>query len=75
MSYPSSITIIDDQKLRGVLAPRALLSRRLLEDILDLIELSSPRTMKMAEKRIKEADRRKSWIPLDKVILKAKKAS
>lgn len=56
------LTIINDENMRGVLAPKRLVSKEMLEDIIDLIELSTPESIKETEKRIREADRKKSWI-------------
>jgi len=58
----SSITIIDEKNLRGVLAPPNVLSKKLLEDIIDFIELSSPESIRETEERITEADHGNSWI-------------
>ena len=63
MSNLSSVTIIDDKELRGVLAPKKLLSKRLLEDMVDLIKASSPEEIKETERLIREADSDNSWIP------------
>ena len=69
-----SITLVDDNNLRGVIAPAKVLSRELLEDIVDLIEWSTPEAIRETEKRVAQADKKKSWIPLSKVIESAKKA-
>jgi hypothetical protein len=63
----SPITIIDDKNLRGVLAPAETLSKEMLEDIVDFIELSTSESIKEDEARMKEADKSKSWIPLEEV--------
>lgn len=63
----SSLTIIDDKNLRGVLAPASVFSKEMLEDIIDLVELSSPESIREDEERIKEADRNNSWIPFEEV--------
>ena len=70
----SSLTLIDNHELRGVLAPTKKISRKLLEDIIDLIELSTTREAKLTASRIKDGDRRKAWIPLSEVMKKAKLA-
>ena len=67
MKQTSSITIIDDKNIRGVVAPTKQMSRRLLEDIVDLIELSSSKIASDTVARIREADRENSWIPLSKI--------
>jgi len=69
----SSLTIIDDKNLRGVLAPIKILTKELLEDIIDLIEWSTPEAIRETEKRVKEADRKKSWIPAKEVERRLKK--
>ncbi len=68
------ITLVDDNKLRGVLAPAEILSKELLQDIVDLIELSNPESVKELEKRIKEADRDNSWMSFAEVKKLIKKA-
>jgi hypothetical protein len=79
MSDLSSVTIISDKKLRGVLAPKDLLSKKMLEDIVDLIESSSHQEIKKSEGIIREADRDNLWISGEeaenrlKVRLKASK--
>ena len=70
----SSLIIIDEKGLRGVLAPPSLFSKELLEDVIDLIELSSPEIAKDTEERIKEANRGKSWLSLERVKRLAEKA-
>ena len=61
----NSITIIDDENLRGVVGPAKTIPKKLLEDMIDLIELSSDAMARGTEKRIAEADRKKSWVPLN----------
>lgn len=70
----SSLTIIDEKNLRGVLAPPEVLTKELLEDIVDLIEWSSPEAIKETEERVAEADRKKSWISWKEVKKSAKRA-
>ena len=67
MNGLSSVTIIDDKNLRGILAPAKVLSHELLEDIIDFIELSSPDMIKETKSRLCEADRKKSWKSLEKI--------
>jgi hypothetical protein len=45
MDKSFSLTIVDNENLRGVLAPSKLLTKELLEDILDLIAFSRPKTV------------------------------
>lgn len=74
MSKMSDITIIDDKNLRGVVAARGRISKDMLEDIVDIIELSSPESIAQDERRIKEADKSDSWIPYAEVKKRAKRA-
>ena len=74
MKIPSSLTIINDKNVRGVIAPARTLSKKMLEDIIDLIELSTPSAIKETEARIREADRNNSWIPFHEVVRRAKRA-
>lgn len=68
----SSVTLIDNAELRGVLAPAKNLSKKLLEDIVDLIELSNIKEAKLSTSRIKDADRKKSWVPFSALIKDAR---
>lgn len=52
--------------MRGVLAPAASMSKSVLEDVIDFIELSDRRTMRETKMLIHQADRSKSWIPLSR---------
>ncbi len=70
----TSLTIINDKNLRGVLAPKKFLSKELLEDIIDFIELSSPELIKESEERVTEANHNKSWMSLREVRKLAKEA-
>ena len=68
------LTIIDENNLRGVLGSSKLISKEVLEDIIDLIEWSTPEAIRETERRVKEANRDNSWIPWDKVRVSAKRA-
>lgn len=70
----SSLIVIDDKRIRGILAPSKILSKELLEDVIDFIELSSPESIKETEERIAEADRNNSWMSLKEVRKLAEKA-
>lgn len=59
-----TLTVIDNEGVRGVVAPAAHLSRGVLEDVLDLIELSTKKEASKTASRLKSADRAGSWIPL-----------
>jgi len=61
------LTIINNKNLRGVIAPSKLLSKKLLEDVIDFIELSTPESIKESEDRVAEADRDNSWISAKEV--------
>jgi len=73
MAKPLPLTIIDDKNIRGVLAPSKVLSKKLLEDIVDFLEWSSPEAIRETEKRVREADRENSWIPGKEVERRLKK--
>lgn len=73
MNKLSALTIIDDKNLRGVIAPSKILSKELLEDVVDFIELSSPESVRETEARVKAADRTGSWIPAKEVEKQLKK--
>ena len=63
----SSLTIIDDDNVRGIIASRRILSKKMLEDIIDFVELSTPEAAIETARRIREADRKNSWIPAEKI--------
>ena len=67
MAKFDSITIIDDKNIRGVVAPAKYIPKELLEDMIDLLELSSKKVMRETAERIRKADRENSWIPLNKI--------
>ncbi len=67
MKQVSNITIIDNNDLRGILAPAGVLSKQVLTDMIDFIELSSDESSKDSDARIKEADKEKSWETLSEV--------
>lgn len=73
MAQQDQITVINNKTLRGVLAPARVLSKKTLEDLVDFIELSSEKSAKDTAKRIREADKNKSWIPLEKVAKEVRK--
>ena len=73
MAKSLPLTIIDDKNIRGVLAPSKVLSKKLLEDIVDFLEWSSPEAIRETEKRIREADRENSWIPGKEIERRLKK--
>lgn len=59
-----TITIIDDKNIRGIVGSAKTISKELLEDMIDLIELSSDEVTQETNKRIAEADKKRSWISL-----------
>ncbi|KKS38490.1 MAG: hypothetical protein UV01_C0003G0037 [Parcubacteria group bacterium GW2011_GWA2_42_14] len=73
MDKSSTITIIDEKNLRGVLAPPEIVSKETLENLVDFIELSNPEISKETEKRVKNSDRKKTWIPAEEVERRLKK--
>ena len=56
------ITVINDKHVRGFLAPASAVSNELLDDLIEMVELSRPEAIKKTQRRIKEADRKHSWI-------------
>ncbi|MDO8518110.1 MAG: hypothetical protein Q7S26_02365 [bacterium] len=69
----SVITIIDDKNLRGIVGPSSVVSKEMLEDLVDFIEMSSTTSIDQDDSRIKEADRADSWIPFGEAKKRAKK--
>lgn len=60
--------------MRGVLASPKIISKKILEDVIDFIELSNPEIIKETEKLVKEANLKKSWLSFDRVHKLARKA-
>lgn len=69
----TSLTIINTSAFRGVLAPAAHMPKKLLEDIIDFIELSSPASARGTKRRIREADKARSWVPMKLVHREARR--
>ena len=64
MGMRKDLTIIDNHNVRGVLAPAGAMSKSVLEDVIDFIELSDRRVVRETKILIRDADRKKSWAPL-----------
>lgn len=62
MATTSPLIIVDQKDIRGVLAPSKFFTKETLENIVDFIELSNPKMLMETKKRIREADKAKSWI-------------
>src|SRR3989338_375437 len=60
----ATLTIINDNNLRGVIAPAAELSEETLTDLIDFIEMTSPASIADSERLIAEAERDNSKIRL-----------
>src|SRR3990167_3603050 len=60
----SDITIIDDKNLRGIVGPSSSISKAMLVDLVDFIELSTAESVAKENRLIREADGEISWIPL-----------
>jgi len=73
MAKRSPLTIIDNSTLRGVLAPARAVSKRVLEDMIDFLELSGRKSARETTKLIKEADKKKSWVSLKEIRTLARK--
>lgn len=54
----SVITIIDDGNMRGVIAPSSAISGAMLEDLVDLIEMSDPKFVAKINREFKKS---KKW--------------
>ena len=71
----SSITIINDENMRGIIAPSSAISKRMFEDFVDFFELSTPEEVAKEDRLIKEADRNNSWIPFEATKKRSAKRS
>jgi hypothetical protein len=66
----SIFTIVDDGGVRGFLAPAGKLSRKLLMDMIDFLELSSSVSQKETSARLRSSD----WSSAKEVHKAARKA-
>ena len=66
----SPITIINDERLRGIIAPSSSISKEMLVGLVDFIELSTPEEVAKENRLIREADSKISWIPMKKSLKK-----
>ena len=55
----SSLTVVDNENIRGVLASPKIMTKELLEDILDLIKYSQPKIVAKINQRFKKAEKEK----------------
>lgn len=67
MKKAPKITIINNEDMRGILAPAAALSKKTLDDIVDFVELSSEESAQESAMLVKDADTKKSWATLNEV--------
>lgn len=61
------LTIINDENMRGIIAPSSLISKEMLEDFIDTVEMSSPESIAEDARLVEQADKDKSWIPFREV--------
>jgi len=67
------ITIIDEKEFRGLVAPASVISRRLLIDLLDLIQLSTPGEIKETKNALRGIRKKKSWTTITQVAIEARR--
>ena len=67
MAQPNQLTIIDSETMRGVIAPSEVMSKKMLTDVIDFLELSNPQSMKETQMMVKDAKKDDQWISLDDV--------
>lgn len=53
------ITLINNKNLKGVIAPSSLLTKKILDDIIDLIMYSQPETIKIINTEFKQQKKKK----------------
>ena len=51
----SSITVINDKNVRGIIAPSSALSEEMLEDLIDLVEMSDTKFVANVNRGFKKA--------------------
>lgn len=67
MSKVPLVTVVNNNHIRGVLASADIISKKLLEDMVDFFELSSLESSQETDELIAAADKEQSWMPLGKV--------
>lgn len=70
----SPITIINDENMRGIVAPSSAISKKMFEDFIDFFELSTSEEVAREDRLIREADKADSWIPFVGVRSRGKRA-
>jgi hypothetical protein len=66
-SMAKDLTIIDNNTLRGIIAPASLLTKDMLTNLVDFIELSSKESAQETEKLVADADNDKNWVELEDI--------
>jgi len=54
----SSITVINDTNIRGIIAPVSAISEEMLENLIDLVEMSDPKFVASVNRSFKKAKKR-----------------
>lgn len=67
------LSIIDTDGFKGIIGSSKVLTRELLEGIIDFIELSSRKETAETEKLVREADTKNSWLSLKEIRKFSKK--
>lgn len=67
------ITVINNNTMRGIIAPSEIISKELLTDLIDFIELSSKQSAKETEMILMDKDNDSKWNSLDDLRKQLKK--
>lgn len=67
MAKSTQLTIINSETMRGVIAPAEVMSKELLADLVDFLELASPESMKETKDMLAGASDERKWVSLDEI--------
>jgi len=67
MNKTLPFTIVNNKHIRGILAPAELFSQKMLEDIIDFVELSTKSSIAESDFLVKDGNQKDSWVELSKV--------
>jgi hypothetical protein len=67
MPEADQLTIIDSKTLRGVIAPAKVMSKEMLADLVDFLELSSVESVQETDGLLRDASKDSKWVSLGDV--------
>lgn len=67
MAKTDEFTIIDSDTVRGVIAPATVLSKEMLTDVIDLLELSGHASSEESADMVRDESAPDAWVTLTEV--------